>query len=365
MDSLSRFVGLDVHKGSIVIAVAEAGRESAQVFGTVTYEEGQIEKALRKLGAPRSMLCCYEAGPTGYGLYRRLNAAGISCRVIAPSLTPIRGGSRIKTDRRDAATLAHFLRSGDLTTVVVPDEETESVRDLVRARQAAKKAERTARHHLQKFLLRHGRRFVGGRSWTQRHLQWIRGQEFVRAAHQRVMRDYLLTVERAGERIENLDKDLAEIVADWTSKPLVRALMAFRGVDLLTASAIVAELGTMKRFATARELMAYVGLVPSEHSSGERCRRGSITKTGNQHVRRLLVEAAWSYRFPPRMSKVIRQRNEGVPEPVQAIAWKAQRRLHRRLVRLTHHGKSYPKAVTAVARELAGFLWSAGQVIES
>ena len=360
MSKSLRFVGLDVHKDSIVIAVAEAGREPAYVHGEIANDWGILRKALRRLAKGHLLQCCYEAGPCGYGLYRKMKEAKIDCILVAPSLIPVQSGNRIKTDRRDARKLAHFLRSGDLTEVFVPDEEAEAIRDLERAREDAKKAQRVARQQLGSFLLRHGRRWNGSH-WTQKHMDWIRRQEFPHQAQQRVLVDYLKALADATEREEQLVKDLAELVRQTELYPLIKALQAFRGVRLITAVTIAAELVDLRRFGSARQLMAFLGLVPSEHSSGTTQRRGGITRTGNTHVRRILVEAAWSYHYQPRMSKAIRARNEGVAPTVQRLAWKAQKRLHQRLYYLLHKGKSPQKAITAVARELAGFIWAVGQ----
>jgi len=360
MSKSLRFIGLDVHKDSIVIAVAEEGRDPASMHSEIPNDWGILKKTLTRLGTRHSLRCCYEAGPCGYGLYRRMNEAKIDCVVVAPSLIPVQSGNRIKTDRRDAKKLAHFLRSGDLTKIFVPDEEAEALRDLERARQDAKKAERVARQQLGNFLLRHGRRWKEG-NWTQRHLDWIRRQKFDHPAQQRVLVDYLKTVEDAAEREEQLVKDLAELIRQTKLYPLIKALQAFRGIRLITAVTIAAELVDLQRFGSPGQLMAFLGLVPSEHSSGETRNRGRITRTGNTHVRRILVEAAWSYHYQPNMSKAIRQRNEGVAPTVQGLAWKAQKRLHRRLYHLLHKGKSPQKAITAVARELSGFIWAVGQ----
>jgi transposase len=357
-----RYVGLDVHKDTIVIAVADEGRQEARVWKTIPHDAVRLVKALQLLTPEGGRLeTCYEAGPTGYGLHRRLSEAGIACQVVAPSLTPSKTGDRIKTDRRDAARLAHFLRSGDLTAVYVPDEATEALRDLERAREAAKRAERAARHQLSKFLLRHGRSWSGGSAWTKKHLDWIRRQEFAQEAQQRVLRDYLKTVEDATERVERLEADLAELIERSALAPLVKSLMALRGIALVSAAVIAAEIGDLRRFASAREFMAYVGLVPSEHSSGGSVRRGRITRCGNAHVRRILVEAGHHYRRAPAVSRALRKRQEGVPEPVRRIAWEAQKRLHARLRKLTARGKPYNQAIVAVARELAGFVWAIGQ----
>jgi len=352
-----RFVGLDVHKESIVIGVAEEGGGEPSVVASIGHEMKGLFKQLRRLGDQAELRVCYEAGPTGFGLARNLRQEGIDCRVIAPSLVPKQAGDRVKTDRRDAMKLARFLRSNDLTEVQIPDVETESVRDLERARNGAKKAERVARHQLGKFLLRQGRRY-SGKSWTKTHLEWIRTQTFEHEAHHRVLADYVMTVERATERVRQLTADLAAVVISWTRQPVVKALQSLRGIDFLSAVILVAELGDLNRFGSAPKLMAYLGLVPSEHSSGESRRQGRITRTGNTHARRVLVESAWSYRFGPRMSAAIKKRNEGLSPRVQDIAWKAQQRLCGRYKKLSGRGKNRQRVVTAIARELAGFVWS-------
>jgi transposase len=354
----AKFVGLDVHKDTIVIAVAEAGRESARVVGTVPNEGKALSKALDKLG-PRSVVsCCYEAGPTGYGLARSLKAAGWACDVIAPSLVPKKSGQRIKTDRRDAMKLAQNHRSGDLVAVFIPDEQTEAIRDLERAREDAKKAERVARHQLSKFLLRHGRRYPGKTTWNDAHRGWIAGQAFAEAAQRHVLADGLATVEAATLRCRQLTERLRESVAGWQSAPLVRALQALRGVEFVTAVTLAAEVGDFRRFARASDLMGYGGLIPSEQTSGDHRRQGPITKTGNAHVRHVLVESAWHYRRVPRIGKTLRERSMDLSPQVCAIAWKAQKRLHNRLNRLIGRGKNPAEAATAAARELAGFVWA-------
>jgi len=289
-----------------------------------------------------------------------MKRAKIDVVVIAPSLVPKQFGNRVKTDRRDAKKLAHFLRSGNLTPIFVPDEEAEALRDLERAREDAKNAQRTARHQLGKFLLRHDRRWPKS-NWTREYLAWIGQQKFEHQAQQRVLTDYLKAVEDATAREKQLTEDLAEVIKDSSLFPLIKALQAFRGIRLITAVTIAAELADLRRFGSARQLMAFLGLVPSEHSSGQSQRRGRITRTGNGHVRRVLIEAAWSYQYQPRMSKAIRQRNEGVAPGVQRLAWKAQKRLHQRLYHLVKKGKRNEKAIVAVARELAGFVWALGQ----
>jgi transposase len=355
------YVGLDVHKDSIVIAVAREGREAAERWKSIPYDGVRLRKTLNMLVNNGQVLkVCYEAGPTGFGLCRRLRKAGIDCMVVAPSLVPGKPGDRVKTDRRDARKLAHFLRSGDLTEVYVPDECVEAIRNLERARDDAKCAERVARHQLSKFLLRHDRHW-DGTTWTVKHRDWIRTQKFAYPAQQRVLEDYLKTVEDLAERVERLTAQLAELVQETTLAPLVKALQAFRGVSVVSAVTIAAEAGDLRRFATASQFMSYVGLVPSEDSSGKRRRQGAITRCGNGHLRRILVEAAWHYRHLPLMSKELRRRNKGLAPKVQRIAWEAQKRLNQRLYHLIHAGKSVQKAVTAVARELAGFIWAVGQ----
>jgi len=353
-----RFVGLDVHKESIAIAVAEGDGSAPEDVAIIPNDTGTLLKRLRKLGPQAELRCCYEAGPTGFVLQRALSEARIECVVVAPSLVPQKAGDRVKTDRRDARKLARYLRSGDLTEVHVPDASTEAMRDLERCREDAKRAERTARHQLSKFLLRHGRAYKGKTAWTGAHLDWIRGQVFEHEAQNRVLVESVQSVENAKARVERLTKDIVDLVESWSLRPLVRALQALRGVQLLTAVVLAAELGDFARFASAPALMAYLGLVPSERSSGETQRRGRITRTGNGHVRRILVESAWSYRHRPTMSAEIRRRNVGVAPAVQAIAWKAQHRLHGRYRKLLGRGKNKQQTVTALARELAGFVWS-------
>jgi len=355
------YVGLDVHKDSIAIAVARQGREAAETWKTIPYDGVRLGKALKMLVKKGEELrVCYEAGPTGFGLCRRLREAGIDCIVVAPSLVPGKPGDRVKTDRRDARRLAHFLRSGDLTAVYVPDEAVEAIRDLERARDDAKCAERVARHQLSKFLLRHDRHWEGT-SWTVRHRDWIRTQKFEYPAQQRVLEDYLKTVEDLAERVERLTAQVVELVEETVLAPLVKSLQAFRGISVVSAVTVAAEVGDLRRFGTAGQFMAYVGLVPSEDSTGKRRRQGPITRCGNAHLRRILVEAAWHYRHAPVMSKELRRRNQGVATGVQRIAWEAQKRLNKRFYHLVYAGKSTQKAVIAVARELAAFLWAVGQ----
>jgi transposase len=357
-----RYVGLDVHKDSIAIAVSETGRDAAREVGVVPADWAALDKQLRRLSAGFTLKLCYEAGPTGFELHRRLVEAGYDNMVVAPSLIPHKPGERIKTDRRDAAKLARCLRAGDLTAVYVPDTDTEALRDLERARDAAKKAETAAKQQLGKFLLRHGRRWDGATNWTGKPYAWIRRQEFDHEAHRRVLRDYLKSLEDATERVQRLTGDIEELVASSTLAPLITALQSLRGIATISSVVIAAEIGDLRRFASAGAFMSFVGLVPSESSSGGRTRRGTITKTGNRHVRRILVEAAWHYFKPVQMSRALRARNALVSDAVRKIAWKAQKRLHRKFHDLAYDkGKPPQVAVVAVARELAGFLWAIAQ----
>jgi len=353
---------MDVHKDSIVIATAEEGRRPAQKLAMIANDWPKLHKLLKKLQKNGTKLhVCYEAGPTGFGLCRRLREVGIDCVVVAPSLVPSKAGDRVKTDRRDAIKLAHFLRSGDLTEVHVPDEAVEAIRDLERARDAAKRAELVTRHQLSKFLLRHDRRYTGN-AWTQKHRDWVRAQKFDFPAQQHVLADYVKAVDDASERVARLTKLMAELIEDTVLAPLVKALQAFRGIGVVSAVTIAAEVGgDLKRFATPRQFMSFVGLVPSENSTGKQRRQGSITRCGNSYLRRILVEAAWHYRYWPALSKELRRRNQGVAEGVRKIAWKAQTRLNKRMFHLLKAGKNSRKTVVALARELAGFIWSVGQ----
>lgn len=353
-----QFIGLDVHRDSVAIAVAKPDGQPAQSLATVPNDIPGLIKRLQQLGPVESLRCCYEAGPTGFNLARRLIQAKIDCQVIAPSLIPVQPGARVKTDRRDARNLAHYLRSGNLTPIHVIDPTTEAIRDLERSRDDAKRAERSARQQLSKFLLRHHRRFTGKSTWGPAHQAWLAQQTFDHPAQQDVMNDYREAVEMATARVARLTAKMAERSATWEKAPVVTALQALRGVEMVSAVTLVAEIGDFRRFASASDFMSFVGLVPSEHSSGGSRRQGRITRTGNTHVRRILVESAWHYQRQPRMSKAIRERNDRVSGPVRVIAWKAQQRLHKRLFRLKEKGKSANAAVTAVARELAGFVWA-------
>jgi transposase len=315
-------------------------------------------------GRHSELLFCYEAGPTGYGLQRQIAALGHECAVIAPSLIPKRPGERVKTNRRDALTLARLHRAGELTAIWVPDPGHEAVRELVRAREAAMEDLREKRQHLQSFLLRHGRIFPGRKSWTRAHARWLSELIFDHPAQYLVLREYRQAIEEAEARLARLTQQVAEVVATWSMAPVVEAYQALRGVALLTAVTFVAEIGDVRRFESPRQLMAYLGLVPCESSTGERVRRGGITKAGNTRVRRVLIEGAWTYRFPARMSRLLQERQEKLPQIVRAIAWKAQVRLCARYRRLMAAGKRQTVVTTAIAREMAAFLWAIGREIQ-
>jgi transposase len=362
-----RYVGLDVHATTITVAVADAGREGVQPLGTIPHQADAVARLVRKLGPARTLRVCYEAGPCGYGLYWQLAALGIACTVVAPTLVPVRAGDRVKTDRRDAEKLAQCLRAGTVAGVWVPSPAQEALRDLVRARAVAKQDQLRARHRLGKFLLRHGRRRPGtGRAWTMAHLAWVRSQTFPFPAQDLTFQDYLHEVDHAGDRVRRLDGalDHAIATADPAQRALVAALQALRGVSQVTALTVVAELGCFSRFSRAKQLMGYTGLVPREASSGPRVRRGAITKTGNAHLRHVLGEAAWTARYQPARSPALQRRQAALAPEVVALAWQAQVRLHHRYRRLLGRGKIRQQVITAVARELVGFMWAIGVWVE-
>jgi transposase len=359
MEQSITFVAFDVHKATIVPAIARAGGALVQVLGTVQHTPANVAALLKKLAKDGARLhVCYEAGPFGYGLYRQITALGHHCDVIAPSLIPRKPGERIKTDRRDAKTLATMLRAGLLTDIWVPDEAHEAVRDVVRVRTAAKRRLQRARQQTLSFLLRHARVFPGKKTWTKTHRLWLAAQKFAHAHQHIAFEELLIAIEQGEASLARMDKLLAETVAQWSRKDLVEDLQALRGVSLLTAATLVVEIDDFRRFDNPRDLMGYLGLVPGEHSSGQKRRVGAITKAGNSVARTALVEASWSYRHPPRKGAKILQRQAGRTETVQTIAWKAQVRLCGRYRRLVAAGKPTPKVVTAIARELIGFVWA-------
>jgi transposase len=361
-----KFIGLDVHKDTIAVAVADEGAKGEVRFhSTIPNTSEAIRRLVSRLSGPGVRLSfCYEAGACGYGIYRQLQQLGAECLVIAPSMMPRRPGERIKTDRRDAITLARLLRAGELTAVWVPDEGHEAVRDLVRARRQAKDDLTAAKLTLLSFLLRQDRRFPGRSTWSQAHWRWLWQQAFASPHHQLVFGEGIRRIEEAQARCDRLDLALAEAVAGWSLAPLVEALQALRGVGLVVAATLVAEIGDLSRFETPKQLMSWLGLVPSERSSSTRRRRGGITKSGNGHARTMLVEAGWSYRLPAREAARYRPRVEGLPDAIRAVAWRAQVRLCQRFRRLMAAGKPLPKVTTAIARELAGFVWDIARRVQ-
>jgi transposase len=360
------FVGFDVHKNTIAVAVAEAGRDGdIRSLGAIPNTLSDVNKLLKRLSRDGKALdCCYEAGPCGYGLYRQVCEAGHACRVVAPSKMPQRPGDRIKTDQRDAMLLARMHRAGELDAVWVPDQAHEAMRDLIRARMTAKQQVIRMRQQLLSFLLRHGRLYTAGkRYWTQPHRRWLADQSFEHPAHQIVFQDMINTVTDAEERHTGLVKLINKIAPQWSLHPVVEALCAIRGIDIITASTIMAETGDLTRFRSPAQLMSYMGLVPGEHSSGDNIRRLSITKAGNPEVRRVLTQTAWSYRFPARVSRDALEEYNDAQKSVRHVAWKAQVRLCERYRRLTARGKRAQVVITALARELLAFIWEIGQVV--
>jgi transposase len=357
-----RFVGLDVHADTIAAAVAEPDGE-VRPLGIIPNRLESVRKLVAKLGPAQQMKACYEAGPTGYVLYWQLTALGVPCEVIAPSLVPVKPGDRVKTDRRDAAKLARSYRSGDLTPVWVPDAAHEALRDLVRAREDARQDQLRARHRLSKFLLRHGQRPPEDvkKSWTQKYLTWIKEKvHFDQPSLEATLLDYVHEVDHQAERILRLEKSIEEAIgkAPPEMQAVIEALQALRGVAKITAVTVVAELGSLSRFPKPRQLMGYSGLVSSEFTTGNRIQRGHITKTGNAHLRRVLVEAAWAYRYRPWIGGALLKRQQGLDPEIKEIAWKAQWRLHTRYKKLSAHGKNKNQTVTAIGRELLGFIWA-------
>jgi transposase len=354
---ITGFVGLDAHAESTAIGVAQAGREAARFVGTVGARVSELTKALSKLGEPQNLQVVYEAGPCGYTLARELLRLGYRCEVVVPSKIPRRPGERVKTDRRDALMLAGLARAGELLFVQVPDERDEAIRDLSRARVDAVRARLKVRQQLKALMLRHGRRYSGKTSWCAAHERYLAKVYFSHPAQDIAFAEYRQAVSESEARVQRLAQCLAQEVQHWRMQELVSAVMTLRGLDLIAATTVVAELGDLRRFAHPRQLMGYVGLVPSEHSSGSKCRRGVITKTGNSHVRRVLIEAAWNYRYPARLSPALQRRQEHQSPKICAIAWRAQLRLHHRYRRLKARGLQHNKICVALARELAAFIW--------
>lgn len=359
-------VGLDVHKDSISVAYATDEHGSPPVFlGPIGTRHSDIDKLVRKLlSKGATPVFAYEAGPCGYWLYRYLTKKGLRCLVVAPSLIPKKPGVRVKTDRRDSVEIARLLRSGDLASVYVPSVEDEAIRDLCRAREDVVSDLKSAKYRLKSFLLRLDIRYPAKANWKEAHLRYLSTISCPTPAQQIVFQEYLRAVEEIRQRLDRIEAEIGDHVKQWRFHPVVEAIQALRGVSGTVAVTAVAELGDLGRFDNPRQLMAYLGLVPSENSTGERRRLGPITKAGNSHARRVLVEGAWAYRYPARVSPLIQKRQQHLPKRIQDIAWKAQVRLCKRYRRLVARGKNANVAVTAIARELAAFIWAIAREVE-
>ncbi|MCH8839415.1 MAG: IS110 family transposase [Planctomycetes bacterium] len=367
MSNYSKYLGMDVHKDTISVAIAQEGQQEPRFYGQIPNSPQAIHKLIKKVcPGGEVMLFCYEAGPCGYEVYRLLTAVGQDCLVVAPSLIPKKAGVRVKTDRRDALSLARLLRAGELTAVWVPDQEQEAIRDLTRAREDFKATERRARQRLNAFLLRHGLTYTSGKSkWTLAHRRWLESLKLESPIQQIVFQEYLDAIDQASRRVADLESQMRASLPTWSWASVVEGLMALRGLSLVAAMTVVAELGDITRFDSPKELMAYIGLVPSEHSSGAARRQGAITKTGNGHVRRMLVESSWSYRFPARKTAYLQRRAAATSDSIQAIAWKAQKRLCGRYRKMTQVQSKLPViACTAIARELLGFIWAIAKEVK-
>ncbi len=362
-----KFIGMDVHKKTITLAIADEGRgDQPRLYGTIANDLDALNKFCRKMVSTSTQIhFVYEAGPCGYGIYRHLNEKGFDCMVAAPSMIPKKSGDRIKNDNRDAVMLARLLRAGDLTAVFVPNAQDEAMRDLSRARGDAVIVAKKAKQRLKAFLLRNSVVFAGRSQWSKAYFRWLADIAMPHPAQQIALQEYIDAVHESLRRVDRLTDQIRQMVTGWRLAPMVKALQAARGVSLVVAVTVLAELGDLGRFKKPSQLMAYLGLVPSEHSSGPNIRRGGITKTGNGHVRKVLVEAAWAYRMQARVSRVLLKRQQGVPQKVCRIAWKAQLRLCARYRRLTAKGKPKQKVVTAIARELSAFLWAIAKQVPS
>jgi transposase len=355
------YIGLDVHKETIAVAVAGASRLDPEFRGEIANKPKTIAKLVERLSREFNgevLLFCYEAGPCGYVVYRQILELGHDCQVVAPSLVPKKPGERIKTDRRDARKLAQFLRNGDLTAVWVPDEEQEAMRDLTRTRDDFKAQERKARQQLNAYVLRHGHAWPSNKTrWTKTHYNWLETLKFPHDWQQVVLQEYIDAVRVTSQRVADITAQMMRVLPQWSMAPVVESLVALRGIDKLAAMVLLAELGDISRFDSPRQLMAFLGLVPSEHTSGGRRRQGAITKTGNSYARRMLVESAWSYRFPARQTAHLRRKAKNASDEAKVIAWRAQKRLCGRYQHLLRAGKNTKQTTVAVARELSGFIW--------
>jgi transposase len=364
-DNSVAYVAFDTAKLRHAVAIAEDGRSGEVRFlGEIESSEAATVKLVKKLASRyRHLTFCYEAGPTGYELYRLIKRLGHDCIVVAPSLIPKKPGDRVKTNRRDALSLAKLLRAGELTAVWVPDARHEAMRDLTRARESAVDDLRSKRQQVSSLLLRLARHYPGKKTWTRMHMNWLASQKLDHAEQRIAFEEMLLAIREAQQRVTRLEQAIRAALPDWSLAEVVTALMAMRGFDLVSASAFLAEMGDLSRFPTARDVMGYLGLVPSEQSTGEKVKRAGITKAGNRRARRILVECSWSYRHPPRLGKEKLSKVEAAPRDVREIAWKAQHRLTARYRALTRNGKKPTVVVTAIARELSGFVWAINRAV--
>jgi transposase len=365
-EPITSYIGLDIHKESIAMAIADADRAAPRFIGTINAVPAELCKAMRRVCDKDSALVVYEAGPCGYGWVRYLRKQGWSCDVIAPSrITRKPAEKRLKTDRRDSLLLARESRSGNLTSIVVPDERDEAIRDLTRARDDARAARHRVRLQIQAMMLRHGRQYQGKRAWTEAHDRHLSTVRFEHPAQEITFNEYRQAAKETNERIERITQELRVQCESWRMNPVVKALMCLKGIDFVSAITLVAELGDLTRFAHPRALMAYLGLVPSEFSSGASRRLGQITKSGNKQARRILVEAAWNNRNKAQVSRVLEVRQEGQPKIIRDISWKAQLRLSKRWRSLGMGRKlNQNKICVAIARELSGFIWDVARQVK-
>jgi transposase len=363
------YIGLDVHKAIIQIALAFSGRRDVEFYGKTSTDVDSFTTVLRRILkkyelAKDEVALCYEAGPTGFVLARRLRTLGFECDVVAPSLIPSRASDRVKTDRRDAKKLASLYRAGELTAVHIPDVEDEVIRDVCRGRTDAVEVQTRAKQQLSGLLLRNGYHYTGKSTWCEPHMRYLRELVLPDRTQKVVLEEYLQRIDTAAAQVQRIEEHMQLHLQDWARRPFVEALQGFRGFQLVSSMVVTSELGDLLRFKHPRQLMAYLGLVPSEQSSGERRRQGSITKSGNSHVRWMLVEVAHAYRLPPKVSSALSRRQEGLSPAVRDLGWRAQNRLHRRFCRLTLRGMHRNKVIVAIARELTAFIWELARVVD-